>query len=151
MMRSISFRANWPIFFCAVLAAAQRDYLTILLLSDLLNMLTVAFRDEVSLDLETCFTVYPTYDRIDEYVKFFWKAKACDPKEKSPVFELCTHCKGVKNQTTREWSRIERVIPQLPRNARFSHGLCEPCLNTELNALGRKGVDGGRPASAAQA
>ena len=111
-------------------------------------MLTVTFRDEVSLDLETCFTVYPTYDRIDEYVKFFWKAKACDPGEKSPVFEICTHCKGVRNQTTREWNSIERVLPQLPRNARFSHGLCQPCLEAELDALDRNGVSSGSPLSA---
>ena len=128
--------------------AAQRDYLSILLLSDFLNMLTVAFCDEVNLDLESCFAVYPSHDRIDDYVKFFWKAKACDPEEKSPVFEICTQCKGVKNQTTREWSRIEQVIPQLPRNARFSLGYCDPCLEAELDALGSKGGECRSPVSA---
>ena len=121
-------------------AAAQRDYLAILLLSDFLNMLTVAFCQELNLDLETYFTAYPTHDRIDDYVKFFWNAKKSDPDEESPVLEICARCKCVKNQSTQVWESVERVIPMLPKNARFSHAYCDPCRDAELDALASKGV-----------
>jgi len=116
-------------------APVRRDFLTILLLSDLLLMLTVAFDDEVSLDIEPFFQMFPTHDHIDEYVKFFTAAKTDAQDGASPVFCICMHCKQIENQKTGAWQPIELVVSQLPANARFSHGMCEPCLDTAEAAL----------------
>lgn len=120
-------------------APSTRDFLTILLLSDLLLMLTVAFDDEVNLDIETFFRVYPTQDHVGDYVKYFTQQKAKSRAEGAPTFSICMHCKGVKNQKTLVWQPIETMIGLLPQNARFSHGLCPPCFRDEEEMLEAEG------------
>lgn len=117
-------------------APATRDFLTILLLSDLLLMLTTAFPDEVNLDVETFFSAYPTHGHIDEYVKFFSGVKSALQAQGAPTFSICMYCKGVKNQKTLGWQPIEMMISQLPRNAQFSHGICPPCFGAEEELAG---------------
>lgn len=116
-------------------APARRDLLTILLLSDLLLMLTVAFDDEVNLELETFFSTFPMHHHIDEYVKFFTSVRSGTRSAGAPAFSICMHCKRIKNQKTSVWEPVELMIPLLPKNAQFSHGLCVACVEGHEEAL----------------
>jgi hypothetical protein len=107
---------------------AIRDYIAILMLADMLTMLTVVFEDEINLKKEKFFTTFPTYDLVGDYIKYFSKVKnEFGDITNVPNFTLCMKCKDLKNQETNEYSPIERVINKLPRNARFSHGVCPTC------------------------
>ncbi len=54
----------------------RRDFLAILIISDFLLMLTVAFEDEINLELETLFETFPTHTNIPDYIKYFECLKA---------------------------------------------------------------------------
>lgn len=109
-------------------APARRDLLTILLLSDLLLMLTVAFDDEVNLELETFFETFPTHDRVADYIQFFSRQHSEHQDGTVPTFTLCMHCKRIQNQKTDQWQPIEVMIGVLPKSSQFSHGICVVCV-----------------------
>ncbi len=105
----------------------KHDLLAILLVSDMLLMLTVAFHSELNLDLETLFETFPTHNIVPDYIKYFAEQKGEMEGEGSPVFVICSYCKNIKNQKTEEWQPVEKLISLLPKNAQFSHGVCCTC------------------------
>ncbi len=118
-------------------AEAVRDLMSILIVSDFLLMLTVAFDSEVNLKSETVFSSFPTYDLVSDYVKYFVSQKNMDIED-NPVFSICSYCKSVKNQQNSEWEPIENMIAVLPKNAMFSHGICRNCMERAREDVERR-------------
>ena len=90
-------------------------------------MLTIAFDQEVNLELETLFSTFPAHVHIPDYIKYYTSMASDGNGQDDPVFSICSYCKSILNQKTGEWDAVEHIISDLPRNAKFSHSICPPC------------------------
>lgn len=106
------------------------DYIHILSLAFNLKHILLSFKDEVcDIEEQKLLNEKEQIKReVGDLIKYF---DYSDTKSKIPVIAMCTFCKDVRNSEG-TWLPVEMAFALIDSNSKFSHSICEPCLNKHI-------------------
>ncbi len=78
------------------------------------------YDDEIDVNEEPI--LFQTVECGQELITYFSDAY----EKNTPTFIICCICKDLKGE--HDWLPIERMLSEIPSNAKFSHGICNRCL-----------------------